>query len=148
MKTDDFFVPGKVSFVLDVSAGSSGKGTIESYLVKHSTTCKFAISSNSPNASHTVCDDKGTFVFKILPTAALYHGQLDMVYIVAGATFDTASLEKEMKYCGIPRNKVMVHPRCGIVTVIDEDYEKGLLYYCPAWRHCGGDRQQPRRSFG
>jgi len=126
-----FFIPGHLNFVLDVSAGSSGKGKVSSYLVKHSGQmllgeCDFLITSNSPNASHRVVDGEKDIVFKNLPSGSLYHEKLKAVYIVSGAIIDLDSLEKEVALIGLPKEKLFIHPRAGVVQQIDIDYEKGL----------------------
>jgi hypothetical protein len=123
---DDFFINGKISFVLDASFGSSGKGKISSYLVKKSSKVNFLATSNSANASHTVVDNDKEYVFKVLPAGSLYHEKLDAIYICPGACFEIDALFKEIEMCGIPKEKVKIHPRAGIITQIDIDFEKGL----------------------
>jgi len=125
--TNSFFRKGKISFVMDGAAGSSGKSLIASYLVKHSSKPTFLLSAFTPNASHTVIDDDGkNFVFKIFCGGSQYHDKLDAVYIVDNAAIELETLWKEIKYLGIPKRKVRISPRCAIVQQIDKDYEAGL----------------------
>lgn len=128
MKTNNFFLEGKIGFLLDASAGSSGKGCTAAFLVRNSNNCNFLITSNSSNASHTVKSkaDNIDFVFKCLPSASVYHEKLDAIFICAGATFEIDTLFKEIEYTKIPRNKVKIHPRAAVITDIDIDFEKGL----------------------
>lgn len=125
--TNYFFKKGKVSFVMDGTAGSSGKSLLTSYLVAHSNKVDFLLSSFTPNASHTVTDDDGKeFVFKIFAGGSQYHERLKAVYIVDNSAIELKTLWEEMQYLGIPKEKVRISPRCAIVTQIDKDYEAGL----------------------
>jgi adenylosuccinate synthase len=125
--TNYFFAKGKVSFVIDGAAGSSGKSLISSFLVKHSNKVNFLVSSFTPNASHTVIDDDGSeFVFKIFCGGSQYHEKLEAVYIADNAAIELNTLVKEMAYLKIPKHKVRISPRCAIVNQIDKDYEAGL----------------------
>lgn len=128
MNTNYFFKKGKVSFLMDGAAGSSGKSLLSSYLVKHSNRVNFLISAFTPNASHTVIDDgdKEEFVYKIFCGGSQFHEKLDAVYIADNAAIELDTLWKEIKHLGIPHNKVRISPRCGIVQQIDKDYEAGL----------------------
>lgn len=125
--TDYFFEDGKLSFVMDGGAGSSGKSILSAYLVKHSTKPKFLVSSFTPNASHTICDDDGSeFVYKIFAGGSQYHEKLDAIYIVDGSALELSTLWKEIDHLKIPRDKVRISPRCAIVQQIDKDFEAGL----------------------
>jgi hypothetical protein len=126
-KTNYFFKKGKISFVIDGAAGSSGKSLISSYLVKHSNNVDFLVSAFTPNASHTVIDDDGSnFVFKIFCGGTQYHEKLKAVYIADNAAIELKTLWKEIDYLKIPRSKVRISPRCAIVQQIDMDFEAGL----------------------
>ena len=126
-KTNNFFKNGKISFVMDGAAGSSGKSLISSYLVKHANNVDFILSAFTPNASHTVIDDDGKeFVFKIFAGGSQYHEKLKAVYITDNAAIELKTLWKEIDYLGIPKEKVRISPMCMIVQQIDIDYEAGL----------------------
>jgi len=124
----NIFIPGRISFLLDAPAGSSGKGKLASYITKHSDV-NFLLTSNSANASHTVIDNYNgkdyEIVFKALPSGSLYHDKLDKVFITAGSSFEVEALLKEIELIGIPRTKIGIHPRAGIITPIDAAYERG-----------------------
>lgn len=125
--TNYFFKKGKVSFVMDGAAGSSGKSLISSFLVENSDKVDFLLSSFTPNASHTVSNDDGSeFVFKIFAGGSQFHEKLKVVYIVDNSAIELDTLKKEMEYLGIPRSKVRISPRCAIVQQIDKDFEAGL----------------------
>ena len=125
--TNYFFKKGKVSFVMDGAAGSSGKSLISSFLVENSDRVDFLLSSFTPNASHTVSNDDGSeFVFKIFAGGSQFHEKLKAVYIVDNSAIELDTLKKEIEYLGIPRSKVRISPRCAIVQQIDKDFEAGL----------------------
>ncbi len=127
--TSYIFLPGKITFLLDAPAGSSGKGKLAAFVTKHADNVKFLVTSNSLNASHTVIDTINgkdyNVVFKALPSGSLYHEKLEKVFITSGAIFDIPSLLKEIEIIGIPREKVRISPRAGIATEIDAAYERG-----------------------
>lgn len=126
-QTNNFFDQHKISFVMDGGAGSSGKSLISSYMVKHADNVDFLMSAFTPNASHTVVDDDDVeFVFKIFPGGSQYHEKLKAIYIVDNAAIELDTLWKEMEFLGIPREKVRISPRCGVVQQIDKDFETGL----------------------
>lgn len=129
-----FFKKGKVSFIMDGFAGSSGKGLLASNIVKFSNNCNFAVSTNGQNASHYY-EEKfadGTekiILFKVLPTSSVYHEKLDAVYIAQGAAFEPKRLLEEIELTGIPRNKVRLHYKAGIISQQDRDFESGVCDY-------------------
>lgn len=123
----NMFSSGKVNFLLDGNAGSSGKGKFAEYLVEKEDV-DFLITSNSANASHTVVKDGKEYIFKALPSGSIHHEKLKAVYIVDGASFEVDTLLKEIAMVGIPREKVFISPRAGIITQADKDYEAGIAY--------------------
>lgn len=116
---------GKINFLLDGNAGSSGKGKISDYIVNKEHV-DFLITSNSANASHTVIRDGKEYIFKALPSGSIHHEKLEYVFIVDGASFELKALLEEIDMVGIPRSKVIISPRAGIITQIDKDFEAGL----------------------
>ena len=129
---DHMFEKGKITFLLDgYSAGSSGKGKCESLIVKNtsfgSSDKRLAVcTTNSANASHWVYDDGKKIMFEVLPSSAYLHEKLEFVAIGHGASFSVERLFEEIKTSGLPLDKLFIHPKAGIITKIDEDYEKGL----------------------
>lgn len=129
---DYMFRPGKVAFLLDgYAAGSAGKGKLESLIVKHTsfdneTKKLFVATTNSANASHWVYDDGKKMMFEVLPSSAYLHEKLSAVYICHGASFSVERLMEELKVSGLPKEKLRIHPKAGVIQKIDEDYEKGL----------------------
>ena len=129
---DNMFEKGKITFLLDgYSAGSSGKGKCESLVVKNTSfgtsDKRLAVcTTNSANASHWVYDDGKKMMFEVLPSSAYLHEKLEFVAIGHGASFSVDRLFEEIKMSGLPLEKLIIHPKAGIITKIDEDYEKGL----------------------
>lgn len=129
-----FFKKGKISFLMDGFAGSSGKGLLASNLVKYSDNCNFAVSTNGQNASHYY-EEKfpdGTekiILFKVLPTSSVYHEKLNAVYVAQGAAFEPQRLFEEIELTGIPRNKVKIHYKAGVISQQDRDFESGVCDY-------------------
>lgn len=121
------FTKGKMLFLLDgYAAGSAGKGKLESFVIKHSNNCNFIVTTNSANASHIVWDEGREMMFKCLPSSAYMHEKLDAIYLTAGSVFEVKTLLHEIEMCGIPRSKVRINPKAGIIQKIDIDFEKGL----------------------
>ena len=129
---DYMFKPRKVTFLLDgYAAGSAGKGKLESLIVKHTsfdneTKKLFVATTNSANASHWVYDDGKKMMFEVLPSSAYLHEKLSAVYICHGASFSVERLMEELRVSGLPKEKLRIHPKAGVIQKIDEDYEKGL----------------------
>jgi hypothetical protein len=125
-RCNNFFAKGKLNFLIDTTQGSSGKGKIESFLIKNSDNCSSIITTNSANASHIVVEKGVEYLFKCLPSGALYHEKLNFIFIAPGAAFEIKTLFKEIEMCNIPHSKIKIHPKATIITQIDIDFEKGL----------------------
>ncbi len=126
LSCNNLFIPGKISYITDSQPGSGGKGKLASFIAKNSNKFHFLVTTSSANASHTTVDGNKSGVFKILPSGSFYHEKIEAVYICAGASFEVSNLLREIKMTGIPVEKVKIHPRAGIITNEDVDYEKGL----------------------
>lgn len=128
---NDVFQPGKITFVIDNSFGSSGKGKICASLIKYSDNVSFISGCNSPNASHWTQDtlSDGTsfeYCFKVLPSASYMHHKLDKIFLCQGSSFAIKDLLKEISDLGIPREKLRIHYKAGIISQQDCDFEAGL----------------------
>ncbi len=136
------FIPGTLTFVLDASFGSSGKGKLSAFLTKNNKEkfkFSFLVTSNSANASHTVIDGDKKIVFKALPSGSFYHENIEKVFISPGASFKINDLLNEIEATGIPRNKVMIHPLATVITDDDASFERGEvdLDGAPVTSHSG-----------
>ena len=129
---DYMFKPGRITFLLDgYAAGSAGKGKLESLIIKHTSFNNedkklFVATTNSANASHWVYDGGKKMMFEVLPSSAYLHEKLSAVYICHGASFSLKRLKEEIEMSGLPKDKLRIHPKAGIILKRDEDYEKGL----------------------
>lgn len=130
-KTNDFFVPGKLSVILDGGAGSSGKGKIGAFIMKHADNVQFVCNTFSANASHTIVEEvdgkRVEYIYKALNSCAHDHHKFQKMYIGHGAAIDLNSLLKEIKQSGIPVSKLGISPVAVIIQQLDADYEAGKV---------------------
>ena len=128
--TNYFFTPGKLTFLLDGGAGSSGKGKMASFIMKHADNWTFACNTFFPQASHTVVDDGISYIYKQLNSCAHFiKGTGKVIYIGQGSVISLEALKKELEMTGLDNTQVKVHPMCGIVQDIDRLYEEGKLMF-------------------
>jgi len=86
----------KVTMIVDLQYGSTGKGSIAGYLARREE-ADVVVSANMPNAGHTFIDEQGRkFVNKVLPSAAA-SPFVKAVLIGPGAVFDPKQLKKEIQ---------------------------------------------------
>ena len=125
--TSDFFIPGKISIVLDAQAGSSGKGKIGSFVTKFADGAyQFVCNTFMPQASHIVQDyETSEICYKQLNSCAHRHWEFQKLYIGHGAVISLKALLEEIEITGIPRRKIGISPITSIVQDIDKFYEEG-----------------------
>ena len=125
----EFFIPGKLSVILDASAGSSGKGKIGSYVTMvNKGKYHFVCNAFTSQASHWVYDkDYPELCYKQFNSNAHRHEEFEKMYIGHGAVIDLKALAKEIEMTGIPRNKIGISPLTGIVQDNDRLYEEGKV---------------------
>ena len=102
----------KVTMIVDLQYGSTGKGAIAGYLSMHEQ-FDTVISANMPNAGHTAYDNAGNkFVHKALPSG-IFSDTIKRAMIGPGAVFDVEVLEREVRNairCGwLIGAEVLVH---------------------------------------
>lgn len=89
-------IPQKVTAIVDLQYGSTGKGLLAGYLSQREN-YDTVVSANMPNAGHTFVDKDGTkYVNKVLPSGVLSEN-LATVCIGPGAVFDPYQLAREVK---------------------------------------------------
>lgn len=72
---NQFFDAGLLTVVMDIGAGSSGKGKIGSYLAEHASNVDFAVNTFHPQAGHWVrLDDGREFFYQSLNSCAYLLG--------------------------------------------------------------------------
>ena len=111
---------GKVNTVIDLSWGSSAKAQIHT-AIANKFRPEILISNAATSASHTVVWGKHDikFVFKALPGASVFHRIDDdyspYIFLAPSAGFEFHQLIKEIKYCKIPKDKIIVSARAFVV---------------------------------
>lgn len=132
IKTNSFFIPGKLSVLLDGGAGSSGKGKIGAYLVKNSHKVNFVCNTFMPQASHTVVElgsdgKEQEYVYKQLNSCAHFHEKFDKMFIGQGSVINVKALLEEIRISGIPTHKLGISPIATILQDIDTKFEEGKI---------------------
>ena len=120
----------KVNFILDFYYGSSGKGQVATAIADRERP-EILTANHATSASHTVIDeDSGTeFVFKALPTASVLNrirsNYNPLVVIPSSSVFELEQIKKEIEYCKLTREQVIIHPRAVVLSQAHADSEKG-----------------------
>lgn len=109
---------GKINFLFDIGAGSSGKGQIASAIALREKPTVL-ISNSATSASHTFTGFGESFVFKVLPVASALNRFIDdynpFVFIAPSAGFEIEQLRKEIEWCKLPKDRVIVSARAFVV---------------------------------
>ena len=128
-RTNGFFIPGKISIILDGGAGSSGKGKMGAFIAANANNYQFVCNTFAPQASHWVYDREGekSFCYKQFNSCAHKHENFEKMYIGQGAIISLKAFFEELKLTGIPSSKVGISPLTSIVQDIDRLYEEGKV---------------------
>jgi len=126
-KTNSVFLPGKLSVLMDAAAGSSGKGKFSAFVCEHADNYQFVCNTFSMQASHTIVDDTGAYVYKHMNSIAHKHEKFEKMYIGHGAAINVKYLLEEIKLTGIPHEKVGISPLAMIIQDIDREFEMGKV---------------------
>jgi adenylosuccinate synthase len=126
MKTDFMFKSGKLTTILDASAGSSGKGKIGSYIAENANNWNFCCNTFMPQAGHWVKLDNGkTYFYQTLNSCAYLHDKYEKMYIGPGCTIELPALFREIEENGVPPHKLGISPMAAILQDIDSAFERG-----------------------
>jgi len=133
------FVPGKLTFILDAQAGSSGKGKIGSFIAEHSDNWSFCCNTFMPQAGHWVrLDDGREFFYQTLnscayqwaftntPSNADFFADRHM-YIAPGATIELPAFWREMEENNVNHGRIHISPLTSILQDIDGRFERGVV---------------------
>lgn len=122
------FKAGKITFLMDGQAGSSGKARTSSYLMnKYKGQYQFVCNTFSANAAHWVkLEDGRKFLYKALNSNAYDHESFEKMYIGPGSAFELDTLLQEIEENGLPEHKLGIHPMAVVVQNVDASYEKGV----------------------
>jgi adenylosuccinate synthase len=129
MNTNFFFEPGKLSFIMDGGAGSSGKGKVGSFVAKHADNWQFCCNTFYPQAGHHVYDHHngvdGHWFYQTLNSCAYLHEKFEKLYIGPGSIIELPALLQEIEDNGIPRSKIGISPVVAVLDDSDSAFERG-----------------------
>lgn len=119
------FQPGKLAFVMDGGAGSSGKGKLASFIGEHADNWQFCCNAFMSNAAHwVVLDDGRKYLYQSLNSTA-YLKSYQKMYICGGAVIEIEPLLREIKENDVDPARLGIHPLVAVVQQKDIDYEAG-----------------------
>lgn len=124
---ESLFRKGKLTFLMDGQAGSSGKGKTASYICEKSNEWQFACNTFSANAAHWVkLDDGKKYLYRALNSCAYNVDKYEKLYVGPGSIIETSALLQEIEENNIPAHKIGISPMAVIIQDADVYYEKGL----------------------
>lgn len=126
----------RVTMIVDLQFGSTGKGLIAGYLAEREAP-DTVINANMPNAGHTYVDAKGRkFMHKVLPNGVV-SPNLKRCMIGPQSVFSLEQLRKEAEECkdllsyGGPKfrvyNKLIIHPDAVVLQDSHRELEQANL---------------------
>lgn len=126
MDTNYIFTPGALTTVLDISAGSSGKGKIGSFVTEHSNSWQFCCNTFMPQAGHWVKLDNGKeYFYQTLNSCAYLVDKYEKMYLGPGCTIELPALKREIDENNVPTHKLGISPIAAILQDIDGAFERG-----------------------
>lgn len=125
---------GKLNVVIDAQWGSTGKGKVCDYLAEtHNLTD--LVSSNMPNAGHTVVRSDKKFVMKVLPSGAPFSPSSTQIWLTGSSGFYAERLEHEIGY--LASHQLHIHERAFTVNESHAQEELGLTYIASTMQGSG-----------
>lgn len=107
--------PARLNITIDGQFGSTGKGTLNSYLAAGDAAIDIALSNAAPNAGHTFVDAKGEKqTCYHLPVSGVLRPDARM-YLCAGSIVDPELLSQEMAHFDVGFDRLCIHPRACIL---------------------------------
>lgn len=121
------FKSGKLTFVMDIGAGSSAKGIRAANLWKHykKNHTTFVVNTYLENAAHSYEDDNHEYIFQCLSSITPLDDLYEKQYLSPGCAFQKETILKEITDWNMTPEKLGIHPNAIIVTKKDIDYEAG-----------------------
>lgn len=144
--TNEFFMKGRLSVVLDGQAGSSGKGVIGSFVTKHAVNWQFACNSFSAQAGHWVHDGEVKRFYQSLNSCAYDHERYERLLIGPGAVLEVPALLREIEENSVPARKVGISPLAAVIQEQDVGYERGQVSFEGAVYGRGNDHDGTMRT--
>ncbi len=120
-----FFESGKLSIVMDGGAGSSGKGTLASFISEHANNWQFACNTFMPQAGHWVRLDDGTTYFYQTFNSCAYQDTYDKMYMGPGSIIEKEAFFREIEENNIHPSRIGISPLVSILQPEDSAYERG-----------------------
>lgn len=118
----------KITAIVDLQFGSTGKGLIAGYLSQKKD-FDLVVSANMPNAGHTFVDSNGkAWVNKVLPSG-VYSKSLKYICLGPGAIFNPIQLQKEvleLRERDINAH-IIIHPAAALVNGEHREAEQNGL---------------------
>jgi len=128
MNLNYLFNPGKITTIMDGSFGSSGKGSLGSFIAEHSDRWSFCCNTFMPQAGHWVkLDDGREFFYQTLNSCAYLHHKFDKMYIAPASVIELDAFWREMKENNVPYEKVGISPVATILVPEDGAFERGEM---------------------
>jgi len=120
----------KVTMIVDLQFGSTGKGLIAGYWAEQNHP-DVVINCNMPNAGHTYIDSKGQkMIFKVLPNG-LVSPTLRYVMIGPGSVFSLERLQEEIDLAQelgyLHDAELVIHPQAMVLRASHKEYEQTVL---------------------
>lgn len=130
---------GMVIVSCDIGAGSSGKGSLNSWIA-YKYDIDIAVDNWASNAGHfTELDDGTRILVQHVPSSFI--NRKTLLYINAGASIDIDILLKEVKMLddlGFDvSSRLMIHPNANIITENDKEIEKHCIESGSTFKGCG-----------
>lgn len=124
--TNFAFVPGKLTFLLDGGAGSSGKGKLASFVAEHANNWDFCCNAFSAQAGHWVkLDDGREYFYQTFNSCAYLTDRYEKMYIGPGAHIELPALLREYEENNIKPKQLGIHPLATIIQDKDMAFERG-----------------------
>ena len=123
---------GKVNILLDMFYGSSAKGQVVAAMADKFRP-EILMANHSTSASHTIMEKTDgediDFVFKALPTASVLNKTREdyspLIVLSPSSGFEVKQIIKEIKYCELKKEQVIIPARAVIVTQDHKEKEGG-----------------------
>lgn len=118
----------KVTLIIDLQFGSTGKGLIAGYLAERNAP-DTVINANMPNAGHTYINDEGrVWIHKVLPNGIVSPG-LKRVMIGPQSVFSADQLRNEIEGSAdlLAKAKLLIHPDAVVLMPTHREKEQNTL---------------------
>ena len=121
-------MPKKVTIVIDLQFGSTGKGLIAGYLAKRNN-FDTVITTWGPNAGHTFIDEHGVKHVHTMLANAIVSPKIKTVMIGPGSMINPESLLSEIMHSPkeMDGKTLMIHPHAGVVMECHREEESGPM---------------------